>query len=122
MQSLRSAALGLIVCALGWAGCGAQAPRTVMVVHHESDSLTIVERGDTLLWIRGPSEAVSRDSLLADGKPLVMVALLRPDSAFAILRGQRTPMNPVVAKHMRAFLQILREEDAGLRPRPPRHP
>jgi hypothetical protein len=83
-------------------------------------NITLVERGDTLLWIRGPSEAVPRDSLAADGKPVVMVALLLPDSTYVLLNGHRTPMNPVLAKHMRAALQMLRDEDAGLLPRPPR--
>jgi hypothetical protein len=119
MQSLRSTALGFIFCALGWAGCRAQAPRTTAVVNHLSDSLTVVERGDTLLWIRGPSDAVSRDSIRADGKPVVMVALLLPDSSYVVLYGRRVAMNPVVAKHMRILRQMMHDEQAGRLPRPP---
>jgi hypothetical protein len=80
--------------------------------------VTLVERGDTLLWIRGPDESVSRDSIAPDGKPLVMVALLTPDSTFVLSGRKRTPMNSDLAKHVRALRQMARDEAAGSLPKP----
>jgi hypothetical protein len=119
---MRALSIGALCLVLGAsASCRAQqAPRTPRtVVHHVLDNATLVERGDTLLWVRGPSETVPRDSIGPDGKPVVLVALLLPDSTFVLLSGRRTPMNPALAKHLRAILQMARDEGAGRLPKPP---
>ena len=119
MRSIRIITVATVLPAPGWAGCRAQAPQTErQIVHHVNANVTLVERGDTLLWIRGLSEAVSRDSIASDGKRLVMVSLLRPDSNFELRGGKWTLMNPALAKHLRAIRQIARDEDAGLLPKP----
>ena len=115
MRPPRVSALLCLVLAPSWASCRAQTTRTV---HHMTDSLTLVESGDTLLWIRGPSDAVQREALGRDGKPIVMVVLFESDSTYVLLRGQRKPMNPAVARHVRGVLTMAREEDAGRRPKP----
>ena len=103
------------IALMGAPACRAQAPR---VVHHVTDSLTLVELGDTLLFIRGPSDSARRDAVAPDGKPMMMVALLKPESTFVVVGGKRTPMNPIVAKHVRNILAMAREEAAGFRPKP----
>lgn len=109
---LTIALLGVMVVP----ACDAQsAQRTV---HHLSDSLTLVEHGDTLWWVRGPSDSVAHDALAADGKPLVMAALLKGESTYVLLRGEKRPMSPALATHVRAILLMAREEEAGRRPRP----
>jgi hypothetical protein len=121
MMRWPSSAATFVLLAPVFSSCSAQSardPRPATVVHHMTNTTTLVEHGDTLLVIRGPSEAVPRDSIGADGKPIVMVALLLPDSTYVLTNGRRTPMNPSVAKHLRAILQLARDEDAGRRPKP----
>jgi DNA-binding transcriptional LysR family regulator len=119
MNSIRLLAIACVFIAPTWSGCRAQAPQTGRrAVHHIDANTTLVELGDTLLWIRGPDESVRRDSIAPDGRPLVMVALLTPDSTFVLWSGKRTPMNPALAKHIRALRQIARDEDAGKLPVP----
>ena len=116
MRSLRALAMLCVLLAPSWASCRAQASRKV---YHMTDSLTLVEHGDTVLFVRSADDAAPRDAIAPDGKPVVLVALLRADSTYVLLSGKRTPMNPTVAKHVRAMLTMARDEAAGRLPRPP---
>lgn len=101
--------------------CSAQPSVTMTparVVHRLMDSLTLVEHGDTVLMVRSPDADAPRSAVAADGKPVVMVTLFRGDSTYVLMGGKQTPMNPQIAKHLRAILLIAREETAGTRRKP----
>lgn len=118
MKSLMTVGVLFLLAAPSCSAQPSVAMTPARVVHHLTDSLTLVEHGDTVLMVRSDNADTPRTALASDGKPVVMVTLFRGDSTYVLMGGKQTPMNPQIAKHLRAILLIAREETAGTRRRP----